>query len=144
MTQVLFYLQIPLQEKKADVIYKNLPVIQADKNHMFQLFQNLISNALKYSAPEIPLKISIEVTKKENQHLFSIKDNGMGIEGENLKKIFMIFQRLHAYQDIPGSGIGLALCKKIVERYEGEIWAESEKQKGTVFFFTLPSCFNHE
>ena len=104
---------------------------------IFQLFQNLIANAIKYHSKETPI-IHISVVKEKNQHIFSVKDNGIGIEPEHLKRIFTIFQRLHTNREYEGTGIGLAIVHKIVEQHNGKIWAESESGKGTSFYFTIP------
>jgi light-regulated signal transduction histidine kinase (bacteriophytochrome) len=102
-----------------------------------QLFQNLIGNAIKYRSKEPP-HIIISAKKEKNQYLFSIKDNGIGISPEHLKKIFTIFQRLHTNEEYEGTGIGLAIAQKIVHQQEGEIWAESKLGKGSTFYFTIP------
>jgi signal transduction histidine kinase len=114
----------------------NLPVIHADGTQMIQLFQNLISNAIKFS-PENP-NIFISSIKNEDHYFFAIKDHGLGIESQYFEKIFNIFQRLLPREKYEGTGIGLAICKRIVERHGGKIWLESEPEKGSTFFFTIP------
>lgn len=123
-------------ESKATITTDELPVIKADEAQMIQLFQNLIGNALKFKGDEDP-QIRISAKKQDGLWLFSIKDNGIGIPKEDLERIFVIFQRLHTREEYKGTGIGLAVCKKIVERHGGKIWAESEEGKGTTFFFTI-------
>ncbi|MDM8536454.1 ATP-binding protein [Desulfobacterales bacterium HSG17] len=104
---------------------------------MNQVFQNLISNAMKFRRQELPM-IHISAEKKEEEWLFSFQDNGMGIAPEYHDRIFVIFQRLHLRNEYPGTGIGLAICKKIIERHQGRIRVESQLGKGTTFYFTIP------
>jgi PAS domain S-box-containing protein len=125
-----------ITETRAEVTHDGLPAITGNEIHMEQLFQNLISNALKYRR-ETPPRIRIAAYKHAGEWLFSVSDNGQGIPPEYRAQIFGLFKRLHR-QDHSGSGIGLATCKKIVERYGGRIWVDSELGKGSTFFFTLP------
>jgi chemotaxis family two-component system sensor kinase Cph1 len=104
---------------------------------MEQLFQNLISNAIKYQS-EKPPKIHVSARQKEGEWIFSVKDNGIGIDPQYQSTIFVIFKRLHSTKDYPGTGIGLALCKKIVERHGGKIWVESKMGEGSTFLFSIP------
>jgi light-regulated signal transduction histidine kinase (bacteriophytochrome) len=113
-----------------------LPRIFADPTLLTQLFQNLIGNAIKFRKNEPPT-ISITAEKMDEDWVFSIRDNGIGMEKEYLERIFVIFQRLHARSQYPGTGIGLAIAKKIVERHGGRIWVESQPGMGTTFFFTF-------
>ncbi len=131
-------LQATLEETGASITCDPLPVLQGSPTELVQLFQNLIGNALKFRGSKTP-EVHIGAKRQNSHWLFSVKDNGIGIESEYLTRIFMIFQRLHAADEYPGTGIGLAICKKIVERNGGQIWAESEPGKGTTFFFTFPS-----
>ena len=131
-------LHVAVHETGAAVTYKNLPNVTGDEVQIGQLFQNLLGNAIKFHGHEPP-RIRIKAKPKGNTWLFSVKDNGIGIEEEYAKRIFTIFQRLHGKKDYPGSGIGLSICKKIVERHGGRIWVESETGKGATFYFTLPS-----
>ena len=105
---------------------------------MVQLFQNLIGNAIKYHGKETP-KIHISSDNVDDKYIFSIKDNGIGIDQQHLERIFTIFQRLHTREDYEGTGIGLAISKKILQKHRGDIWAESELGKGTTFYFTIPN-----
>ena len=124
-------------ETNAAVQFAHLPVIKAGKNTMLQLMQNLIGNALKFRSEKKP-EINISAEEKPTEWLFSIRDNGIGIEEKYKEKIFIIFQKLHLNTEFQGTGIGLSICQKIVERYNGKIWVESELGKGSVFKFTIP------
>jgi len=136
MHQVLESLSMLIREKSGNIIVNNLPEIVADESQMISLIQNLIGNALKFCKDRIP-EIKIAVQERKQDWLFSIEDNGIGISPELHDKIFIIFQRLHSREEFPGTGIGLAVCKKIVERHGGKIWLESEPGKGTKFYFTI-------
>ena len=127
-----------IKRKKAKIQIGQLPKITADKLHLVQIFQNLIDNSLKYSEQSVP---SIEINSREKNgfHEFSVKDNGIGIELEYQNKIFEMFKRLHGREKFEGNGIGLAICKKIVQEYGGDIWVESATGKGSTFYFTLPA-----
>lgn len=120
-----------------DVQRENMPVIVADPTQMKQLFQNLISNGIKFRKNENPV-IRIKSIRGESEWVFSVSDNGIGIDREYFERIFIIFQRLHTRDEYPGTGIGLSICKRIVERHGGRIWVESEAGKGTSFYFTIP------
>jgi PAS domain S-box-containing protein len=133
-------LSLKIKERNATIRVKNLPVIYADGTQMIQLFQNLISNALKFS-PENP-RITISSKFDKDEYCFSVKDNGLGIESQYFDKIFKIFQRLQPREKYEGTGIGLAICKRIVERHGGRIWLESEPEKGSTFYFTIPINLN--
>jgi PAS domain S-box-containing protein len=129
-------LQIAIEEKKAIVTHDPLPTILADNVQLGQLFQNLIGNAIKFQGPEPP-HVHVSASRNENGWIFSVRDNGIGIAPEYAERIFVIFQRLHTREKYPGTGIGLAVCKKIVERHGGRIWVESQPGKGATFYFTL-------
>ena len=115
----------------------NLPIIMADKTPITQLLQNLIGNALKYRS-EAPPEIWVDCKEEAEEYIFSIRDNGLGIDSKFFEKIFVIFQRLHNKNEYSGTGIGLAICKKIVDRFNGRIWVESEPGKGSTFSFSFP------
>lgn len=126
-----------IKESGAEVIVEDLPTIPADASQMTLLFQNLIGNALKFRAGSHP-RIHVSSARQETGWVFSVSDNGIGIPSEFFDRIFVMFQRLHTRDEYPGTGIGLAICKKIVERHRGRIWVESGPGKGTVFYFMIP------
>ena len=136
--QVMKNLQAALAESGAEVTHEPLPVIMADGVQMGQLFQNLISNGIKFQAEGVKPKVHISVEDNGNDWIFSFGDNGIGIDPQYQDRIFVIFQRLHGKQEYKGTGIGLAVCKRIVERHGGRIWVESELGKGAIFKFTIP------
>ncbi|NJB82099.1 sensor histidine kinase [Wenyingzhuangia aestuarii] len=126
-----------IKEKNAELIVKKLPRLHANQNDLFLLFQNLITNAIKFQAPNTIPKIKIDSKEELSHWRISVEDNGIGIEKEHLNKIFLIFKRLHNVDEYEGIGVGLAQCSKIVEQHNGQIWATSTPQKGSVFHFTL-------
>ncbi|OGW30817.1 MAG: hypothetical protein A2X54_05815 [Nitrospirae bacterium GWF2_44_13] len=129
-------LKIIIEENGAVITAGSLPVIRGDENQLIQLFQNLIANAIKFKS-EKPPYIHISAERKDAEWLFSVKDNGIGIAQEYKERIFNIFQRLHG-REYPGVGIGLSICRRIVEKHGGKIYFESEIGKGTIFYFTIP------
>lgn len=126
-----------INENSATVTYDNLPKINGDSFQIIRLFQNLIDNAIKFKSPERKPVIKICVEDKDVVYQFAVSDNGIGIDNKFYNRIFVIFQRLHTRNEFEGTGIGLAVCKKIVERHGGDIWVESEVDKGTTFYFTI-------
>lgn len=134
----LGHLHGAIEESRAIITSEPLPIVKGDRIQIGQLLQNLIGNGIKYQRPNIQPKIVISVQEKPEEWLFRVEDNGIGIKPEHFDRIFQVFQRLHTHQDYPGSGVGLAICKKIVERHQGKIWLESEWGVGTTFYFTLP------
>ncbi|MBC6419996.1 MAG: GHKL domain-containing protein, partial [Prochloron sp. SP5CPC1] len=137
LEKVLANLHSSSTQNHANFISADLPTVMGNETQLLQLFQNLIGNALKFSRPTFSPTITISVKPEGEQWCFSIQDNGIGIKPENFNRIFGIFQRLETETEYPGTGIGLASCKKIVQRHGGRIWVESELGVGTVFYFTL-------
>jgi len=137
LQQSLDNLKMTMEESGAGVTHDSLPTVMADDLQLGQLFQNLIGNAIKFHGEEPP-RVHVSVRPDGNQWVFSVRDNGIGIAPEFTERIFLIFQRLHGKEKYPGTGIGLAVCKKIVECHGGHIWVESELGKGATFYFTLP------
>ena len=137
MKVVKSFYTLALSELNAKLEIKPLPVIYAYKPQILQLFQNLIGNALKYHNSKSP---EIEVGFEEEPHFyrFYVKDNGIGIDPKYFNKIFIVFQRLHNKSEYSGTGIGLSICKKIVNHHGGRIWVESQPGEGATFYFTLP------
>jgi light-regulated signal transduction histidine kinase (bacteriophytochrome) len=127
-----------IRESGAAVTHDPLPVIAGDKSQLRQLFQNLLGNAVKFRVPDRPPQIHVAVREEEGQWLFSVRDNGIGFEQQYEDKLFLIFQRLNSRSEYPGTGIGLAICKRIVERHGGRIWATGMPDQGAVFYFTIP------
>jgi PAS domain S-box-containing protein len=126
-----------IEESGTQITSGNLPGLYADETQMVQLFQNLIANAIKFRGDKAPV-IRVSAEWKKTEWLINVSDSGIGIDPKFFDKIFLIFQRLHSKEKYPGTGIGLAVCKKIVERHGGRIWVESEPGKGSAFYFTLP------
>jgi light-regulated signal transduction histidine kinase (bacteriophytochrome) len=144
-------LQIAIAESNAVITADPLPEVIADSTQLAQVFQNLIGNAIKFRGEESP-QIHITVSRNsiesnpensnlipsEKEWLFSVQDNGIGLESQYAERIFVIFQRLHSRSKYPGTGIGLAICKKIIERHGGRIWMKSKPDQGSIFYFTIP------
>lgn len=124
------------KESQAVITHDPLPAVMGDERQLAQLFQNLLSNAIKFSGAQPP-RIHISAKQTDGQWLFSVRDHGIGMDPQYGDRIFVIFQRLHTRAEYPGTGIGLAICKKIVERHGGRIWVESELGKGATFYFTM-------
>jgi PAS domain S-box-containing protein len=128
-----------ISESRATVTKEDLPVVFGDEIQLMQLLQNLIGNAIKFRKPGILPLVQVSAAKKGEDWIFSVRDNGIGIEPRFHDRIFQIFQRLHSREDYPGTGIGLALCRRIVERHHGRIWIDSVPGQGTAFFFAIPA-----
>ncbi len=147
LAQAIDCLQVAIHHSGAEVSLDSscsrLPVVLGDSTQLLQLFQNLISNAIKYRQPEVKPVVTIAAKPSQFKNsvgcwLFAVKDNGIGIDPQYHERIFLIFQRLHTRNEYPGTGIGLAVCHKIVERHQGKIWVESQIGQGATFYFTLP------
>ncbi len=134
---VLSNLEILIKENQAKVTRDELPTVLADPTQIGQLLQNLVANGIKFRQNQPP-EIHISARKDGNDWTFMVKDNGIGIESQYLTKIFGVFQRLHSAEEYPGAGVGLAICKKIIDRHCGNIWADSIPGEGSSFYFTLP------
>jgi light-regulated signal transduction histidine kinase (bacteriophytochrome) len=137
VSQALANLASTVEEAHAVVTQDRLPTVPGDAGQLVQLFQNLIANAIKFRGPDLP-EIHVTANQTDGGWTFAIRDNGIGIPAEHFDRIFSIFQRLHRRSDYAGTGIGLAICKKIVERHGGRIWVESNPGRGSTFYFTLP------
>lgn len=135
---VLSNIEDRIQDLGVRLSYGPLPEVLGDEIQLGQVFQNLIQNSLRYRSPKRSLEIQIGVVDNNTHWNFFVKDNGIGINPEFHQRIFRIFQRLHAQRDSQGTGIGLAVCQRIVERHNGKIWVESEEDKGATFYFSLP------
>jgi len=139
LEDVLSNLRLAIEENRAVVTHDALPVVTADGGQLSQLFQNLIGNAIKFHGEEPP-RVHVSVELRNNEWQFSVLDNGIGVDPQYAERIFVIFQRLHNREEYPGTGIGLAVCKKIVERHGGRIWVQSPIGRGSIFYFTLPAA----
>jgi PAS domain S-box-containing protein len=142
LEDVLINLRASIEETNTKIIYNNLPIINGDPIQINQLLQNLIGNGIKFHDNKPP-EIQISAQEQGDNWLFSVKDNGIGIDQKYKEQIFSIFKRLHTRQEYPGTGIGLSICKRIVERHGGEIWVESERGRGSTFYFTIPRSINN-
>ncbi len=140
LKQVLYNLNALIEENNVIITHDPLPVINGDSKQVVQLFHNLIENAIKFRKEDVPPKIHISASldEEKDEYVFSVADNGIGLELQYSDKIFEIFKRLHTIDEYRGTGIGLAICKRIVERHGGRIWVESELGKGATFYFTIP------
>jgi PAS domain S-box-containing protein len=135
--EALANLMVAISESGAVVTRDAMPTVSGDATQLTQLFQNLIGNALKFRG-ERPPRIHIGAARKDGEWRFSVADNGIGMEPQYFERVFLVFQRLHTRKEYQGTGIGLAICKKVVERHGGRIWAESELGQGATFCFTIP------
>ncbi len=137
MHTVMQNLHQAIQDSGATVICSALPTVQADASQLTQVFQNLIANAIKFRGSQPP-EVHVEAQRQEGEWRFAVRDNGIGIDPQFAERIFVIFQRLHTHEEYPGTGIGLALCRKVIERHGGSIWVESQPGEGATFCFTIP------
>jgi light-regulated signal transduction histidine kinase (bacteriophytochrome) len=127
-----------IEQSGAVVTHDSLPAVTTDAPQLTQVFQNLVGNAIKYRGHEVP-QVHVSATNNGgDEWIFSVRDNGLGIDPQYFERIFIIFQRLHGREEFEGTGIGLAICKKILERLGGRIWVESRPEKGSTFYFALP------
>jgi PAS domain S-box-containing protein len=131
-------LKTAVESKNARIIHDPLPTVVADPLQLRQVFQNLIANSLKFCGEDQP-RIHVSARHRDTEWEFSVRDNGIGINPDFSEQVFVVFQRLHTKEEYPGTGIGLAICKRIIERHGGRIWVESQRGKGSTFFFTIPA-----
>jgi signal transduction histidine kinase len=129
-----------IRQSEALIIVDPLPMVHAGETHVVQIFQNLITNSLKYRKEDTAPRIHISAAVEDGEATFRVEDNGIGFEQQYAEQVFRLFKRLHG-RDYPGSGVGLAICRRIVERYGGRIWVESKQGEGSTFSFTLPTIF---
>lgn len=141
--EVVSDLQVVIRDQEATITHDPLPTIRADKTQVRQLLQNLIGNAIKFRGDDPP-QIHVSAERENDMWRFAVRDDGIGIEPRHVERIFVIFQQLHGSTDYDGTGIGLAICKKVVERHGGTIWVESEGDQGSTFYFTLPTTGEDE
>jgi len=138
LEEALASLRVTIEESGSVVTHDSLPTIITDDTQLTQVFQNLLGNAIKYHGAEVP-HVHISAAKNcSNEWIFSVRDNGLGIDPQYFDRIFILFQRLHGRTEFEGTGIGLAICKKMLEGLGGRIWVESQPEKGSTFFFALP------
>jgi signal transduction histidine kinase len=137
LKEVIIQMQASIKDSNAVITYSSLPLVKGNELEFKQLFQNLISNAIKFRKKNGFPRIKISAEEKETEYLFAIEDNGIGIEEEYKNKIFVVFQRLHTSDEYPGTGIGLATCKKIAATHNGKIWVESKLGEGSIFYVTI-------
>ncbi|QLD88833.1 PAS domain S-box protein [Natronomonas salina] len=139
LEDVLADLQLPIDETDAEITSDDLPTVAGDASQLRQVFQNLLDNAIEYSGDELP-QVHVAAERMGDQWLLAVEDEGIGIDPSDADRVFEVFQRLHSRDEHDGTGIGLALCRRIVERHGGEIWVESESGEGSTFYFTLPAA----
>jgi light-regulated signal transduction histidine kinase (bacteriophytochrome) len=137
--EALARLELAVGRAGATVTAGPLPRVVAEPTELLQVFQNLVSNALKFRRDEAP-RVGVSAERSGSEWVIAVADNGIGIEPDYFDRVFVVFQRLHPPATYPGTGIGLAICKKIVERHGGRIWVESAPGRGSTFFFSLPAA----
>ena len=137
LEKALTNLKVAIEDSGAIVTHDYLPMLVADEGQLVQLLQNLIGNAIKFCNQELP-KIHVSAERRDWVWAFSVRDNGIGIDPQHAQRIFEMFKRLHTREEYPGTGMGLAICKKIVERHGGHIWVQSQPGEGSTFYFTIP------
>jgi light-regulated signal transduction histidine kinase (bacteriophytochrome) len=138
LAEALDNLKVAIAESRATVTSDRLPSLHVDPVQFSQVFQNLVGNAIKYQAGDVP-RIHISSRREGSQWIFSVQDNGIGIESGHADKVFQMFRRLHPQHRYSGAGVGLAICKHIVEGHGGRIWVESSAGRGSVFYFSIPA-----
>ena len=139
LSTVISNLYVTIQENNAKIIHDPLPTVSADPTQIGQVFQNLITNAIKFQGKNTPeIQISVQKQRYYKEWIFAVKDNGIGIERRHQERIFEVFKRLHTREEYPGTGIGLSIVKKIIKHHGGQIWVESEPGRGSTFYFTIP------
>ncbi len=143
VASALANLRVAIEESGAAIDHEPLPTVHADELQLTRLFQNLVGNAVKFRGSQTP-RVQIHAEKAGEMWRFAFRDNGIGIDPQHADAIFLISRRLHSREEYPGDGIGLAVCKQIVERHGGKIWVESEPDNGSVFYFTMPVETNHQ
>jgi light-regulated signal transduction histidine kinase (bacteriophytochrome) len=136
--QVIESCRVMIEESGAIVTRDPLPTVEGDEGQISQLFHNVLINALKYKKEDVPPEVHVATRHTGHEWLFSFRDNGIGIAHEYLEQVFVIFKRLHKKTEYPGTGIGLALCQRIIEGRAGRIWVESKPGVGSIFYFTWP------
>ena len=144
LDKALVNLRAAVEHSGAAITHDPLPEVNADDTQLAQLLQNLIANAIKFRNKDEAPRIHVGAEDAGDEWRFSVGDNGIGIEAQYFERIFMVFQRLHTRDEYPGTGIGLAICKKVIDRHGGRIWVESAPGKGSKFYFTLPKIRKEE
>uniref|UniRef100_A0A7D5KB63 histidine kinase n=1 Tax=Natrinema halophilum TaxID=1699371 RepID=A0A7D5KB63_9EURY len=136
-------LQLQIEESDARIEVGSLPQVSGDEGQLCQVFQNLVANAIEYSGDEPP-RVAVSAERNGSMWRISVHDEGIGIDSDETDRVFEVFQRLHSHDEFEGTGIGLALCRRIVERHGGGIWVDSKPGEGSTFSFTLPKTSHHE
>jgi light-regulated signal transduction histidine kinase (bacteriophytochrome) len=137
LKEALENLKMVVDESHAEVSSGELPTVNADRSQLMELLQNLVGNAIKFRSDD-PLRVRVAAERGDGEWLFSVRDNGIGMDPEQSERIFKLFYRVHGRRDYPGTGMGLAICRRIVERHGGKIWVQSAPGAGSTLYFTLP------